>query len=120
MPENSKGSPCAARHLNHVCIAVIDIEATLDFYMLDAGQGDGLLVHCPDGKIIVIDAGNAHPVNHGELTLEPLLNQLGIDTINCLVISHADADHIGGIPHLMEHFNIELMIEGTTRKYLQI
>ena len=44
--------------------------------------------------------------------MEPLLNQLGIDTINCLVISHADADHIGGIPHLMEHFNIELMIEG--------
>ena len=40
MPENSKGSPCAARHLNHVCIAVNDIEATLDFYKTTFGTGD--------------------------------------------------------------------------------
>ena len=40
MPENSKGSPCAARHLNHVCKAVNDIEATLGFYKTTFGTGD--------------------------------------------------------------------------------
>jgi competence protein ComEC len=44
--------------------------------------------------------------------MEPLLTTLGIETIHCLVLSHADADHIGGIPHLMNRFNIEMMIEG--------
>jgi ComEC/Rec2-related protein len=49
----------------------------LDFYMLDVGQGDGMLIHYPDGKAMVIDTGNAHPVNHGRTSMEPLLTTLG-------------------------------------------
>ncbi|MCH8310031.1 MAG: VOC family protein, partial [Chloroflexi bacterium] len=40
MPENANDSPCTARHLNHVCIAVNDIEATLEFYKSTFGTRD--------------------------------------------------------------------------------
>ena len=39
MPQETENSPCTIRHLNHVCIAVNDIEDTLNFYRTVFGVG---------------------------------------------------------------------------------
>ena len=40
MSEQAEQAPCTARHINHVCIAVSDIEDTLNFYRDLFGVGD--------------------------------------------------------------------------------
>ena len=40
MSADPQASPCKARHINHVCIAVKDIEETLAFYRNVFGTGE--------------------------------------------------------------------------------
>ena len=48
MSEQSEQAPCTARHLNHVCIAVSDIEDTLKFYHDLFGVGTSEIEDLPD------------------------------------------------------------------------
>ena len=84
----------------------------LDLYMLDVGQGDSLVMRAPNGKVMVVDAGPNAPIDQGRMKVAPFLRNLGVGSIDCLVATHADADHIGGIPYLLEHFKVGLMVEG--------
>lgn len=81
---------------------------TIDFYMLDVGQGDSLVLRA-GGKTMVVDAGQK---DRGRLTVEPFLRAMNIDRIDCLVATHADADHIGGMADLVDHFPVGRFIEG--------
>ncbi|MCF8528559.1 MAG: ComEC/Rec2 family competence protein [Aquiluna sp.] len=56
----------------------------------DVGQGDALLVRS-EGRIALIDVGrDPEPI-------ESCLDNLGISHIDLLVLTHFDADHVGGI-----------------------
>jgi methylmalonyl-CoA epimerase len=48
---SSKQSICTARHLNHVCIAVRDIDASLAFYRELFGFGDAEVVDLDDQAV---------------------------------------------------------------------
>ncbi|MCH7745326.1 MAG: VOC family protein [Chloroflexi bacterium] len=48
MSEQAEQAPCTARHLNHVCIAVSDIEDTLKFYHDLFGVGNAEIEDLPD------------------------------------------------------------------------
>lgn len=88
------------------------IAAGLDLYMLDVGQGDSLVLRFPNEKIMVVDAGAGDPADQGRLKVGPFLRTLGARQIDCLVATHADFDHIGGMPYLLENFNVGLLLEG--------
>ncbi|MEN6624932.1 MAG: DNA internalization-related competence protein ComEC/Rec2 [Candidatus Sumerlaeia bacterium] len=81
---------------------------TLDLYMLDVGQGDCFVLRSA-GRTMVIDAG---PPDRGRLNIEPFLRTLNIDRIDCLVATHADADHVGGMAELVDHFKVGRFIQG--------
>ncbi|MBA3531088.1 MAG: DNA internalization-related competence protein ComEC/Rec2 [Ardenticatenales bacterium] len=78
-------------------------DGRLHLYALDVGQGDALLIVAPDGKQILIDGG-PDPV--------PLLAELGEQlppwdrTIELVILSHADADHLGGLPELLSRYRL--------------
>jgi competence protein ComEC len=84
------------------------LQGRLELTMLDVGQGDSLAVRFPNGQVMVVDAG---PPDAGQRTVGPFLERLGVRRIDTLVATHADADHIGGLPWLLEHFEIGLLIE---------
>ena len=72
-------------------------EPVMDVVFLDVGQGDATLVQTPGGRSVLIDAGLRSPyVDHGERTVLPHLRRYGIKRLDALVLTHADADHIGG------------------------
>ena len=48
MSEQAEQAPCTARHINHVCIAVSDIEDTLKFYHDLFGVGIAEIEDLPD------------------------------------------------------------------------
>lgn len=66
--------------------------------MLDVGQGDALLLENHQGKTLMIDAGPASSAR----TIADFLLARGIDRLDGLLLTHGDADHIGGAPFLLE------------------
>lgn len=92
----------------------------LDLYMLDVGQGDALVVRAPTDRVMVVDAGAGHPLQAGRNVVAPFLQCIGRRRIDCLVATHADADHIGGMPYLVRHFEIGLMLEGPDQSDSQV
>ncbi len=85
---------------------------------LDVGQGDAAVVEVPGGKVIVIDAGpQSGEYDSGERTVAPYLRRRGISQIDLLIITHPDDDHLGGIPYILEQFEVREILEsgqGTT------
>jgi len=71
--------------------------------MFDVGQGDSFLIVTPQGKHIVIDGGPSLA------TLEHLGKYMPFfdRSIELLIVTHPDADHITSIPHLLNRYTIE-------------
>lgn len=90
---------------------------TVDF--LDVGQGDCTLVRLPGGKIVLIDAGGASRdrFDMGRRTVAPFLWDRGIRRLDVVILSHYNADHAGGMPYLMRHFEIGEIWEGVGQTY---
>ncbi|MCX8024685.1 MAG: lamin tail domain-containing protein [Thermanaerothrix sp.] len=75
---------------------------------IDVGQGDSIWIHGEDQYDVLIDGG---PLSAGPTVVAHLQNQ-GIDDIDLLIISHGDADHIGGlIPILRSTYTIEAVAD---------
>ena len=77
----------------------------LRIHFLDVGQGDSTLMELPDGKILLLDGGNGTSTT--SKTILRYLNALKIDTIDYLVVSHADSDHCGGLDVVVENKKIK-------------
>ncbi len=75
---------------------------------LDVGQGDAALVDLPDGRLMVIDAGGSvgGGPDPGSRVLVPLLRARRRSRVDVFVLSHPHPDHYGGLPALLEAFEI--------------
>lgn len=79
----------------------------LEITVLDVGQGDALHIKTPSGKHVLVDAGRWSPMgNSGDRVLKPYFEYLGIHHLDAVILSHPHADHIGGLPVLMEAMSI--------------
>ena len=72
----------------------------------DVGQGDAMLVQFPNGRRLLVDAGGVTGDGRdlGERVVGPALRARGIRRVDYLLITHADADHIGGAASLVREF----------------
>lgn len=74
-----------------LCCSVSLAEMTVHF--LDVGHGDCAIIQC-DGHAMVIDGGGAGKSD----LLFSYLQALKVSTIDAVVATHPDADHVGGLP----------------------
>jgi len=78
----------------------------------DVGQGDSAFFQFPDGKTLLVDTGErSDKRDYGEQVIAPYLHREGIHKITNIVVTHAHADHIGGVPYLIQHFKVGRIIE---------
>jgi len=77
---------------------------TLSVHFLDVGQGTSILIEGPTGETMLVDSGDWSDDGEGVLAY---LDARGVDRLDYLVTSHADADHIGGHAAVIEHFETE-------------
>ena len=86
---------------------------------LDVGQGDCTIVQT-EGHNMVIDAGNN---DQGESVVSYLLEN-GIDTLDYLILTHPDADHIGGADDVLENIDVQMVlmpdVTNDTITYLEV
>ncbi|HJW84421.1 MAG TPA: MBL fold metallo-hydrolase, partial [Anaerolineae bacterium] len=77
---------------------------TLTVAFLDIGQGDSILIRTPNGSTMLIDGGNSD--RDGTEVIIPKLREWGEDRLDVMVATHPDADHIGGLPVVLESFPV--------------
>lgn len=71
-------------------------------HFIDVGQGDATFIQTPNGKTILIDAGERDMGNK----VISYIQSLGVNTIDVLIATHPHADHIGGLPEVINNFSI--------------
>lgn len=74
----------------------------MEVHFIDVGQGDSTLIKCGDHAML-IDAGD----NSKGTTVQLYLKKQGISKLDYLVLTHPDADHIGGADVIVTKFNID-------------
>jgi beta-lactamase superfamily II metal-dependent hydrolase len=79
---------------------------------LNAGQGDCCVMRLPDGKIVVVDCN----VRSANVNLLGFLEKAKIKTIDLLVLTHPDQDHVSGLPALVDAVKIRAVVDGRFRK----
>jgi competence protein ComEC len=74
--------------------------------VLDVGQGDALVIEAPNGVAVVVDAGPGGPgrLDAGERVVAPYLWWRGLLRVAATVVTHAHADHAGGMPAVRARF----------------
>ena len=76
------------------------VAGELRIHFLDVGQGDATLIELPDGKVALVDGGDSRASTAAAILRH--MNALNIDTIDYLIVTHADADHCGSLARVLE------------------
>jgi len=73
---------------------------------LDVGQGDAAFIELPEGQRVLVDGGPGGPrrFDVGERVLSPFLWNLPALRLDVIALTHADADHVGGVAAVLRHF----------------
>lgn len=81
-------------------------DRTFYAYFLDVGQGEATLIRSPEGRYVLIDTGP------GRAAYEELSRYfpLGENTIDLLIISHFDNDHIGALPMVLQSYKVNEVV----------
>lgn len=74
---------------------------------IDVGQGDSIFIKTPDGVNALIDAGNEE---YGPDVVAHL-RRLGVRRIDLVVMSHPEDDHIGGMPYVLDAFQVGAVLD---------
>ena len=69
---------------------------------LNTGNSDAILLRLDD-TVILMDTGEADDYS----TISRRLTECGIDTIDYLIISHYDNDHIGTMSQILQHYTVK-------------
>jgi competence protein ComEC len=97
----------------------------IDF--LDVGQGDAALITMPDGTTLLVDGGGRprfrSDANNsferetrsiGEAVVSEYLWWRGLDRVDYVLATHADADHIDGLNDVVRNFTVNAALVGRT------
>ncbi len=74
---------------------------------LDVGQGDSIFIEAPNGKQMLIDGGQNGRVLQKLGEVMPF----GDRSIDVVLATHADMDHVGGLSYVLDKYKISNIIE---------
>ena len=77
-----------------------DFEGKLVVNFIDVGQGDSIFLEFPNGKNMLIDAGE----NYESETVQSFINSKGYFSLDYVVGTHPHTDHIGGLRGVRKHY----------------
>jgi competence protein ComEC len=80
----------------------------------DVGKTDASLLEFPDESVMLIDGGSGGKKTGGgagRYVLAPYLWQRGIWRIDCILLTHAHEDHIGGLLYILKNFDVGTVID---------
>jgi competence protein ComEC len=84
-------------------------QTDLKVTVLDVGQASANLIEFPGGFTMMVDGGGFSDnaiFDVGARILAPILWRKKIRTVDLVVLSHANSDHLNGLLYIVEHFNV--------------
>ena len=108
----------AAKSAEQGQVAQSQQNSQLTVKVLDIGQGDAILIRVA-GQTVLVDTGDIE--NRDKMV--SYIKKEGITTIDKVIITHPHADHLGGMPGILENFKVGQIYDsgktGTTALYRQ-
>lgn len=83
-------------------------DPSLEIYFIDVGQGDSTFIVTPERKKILVDGGVSTGAFRFLAWKYRLYESFSPVTIDLLVMTHADEDHIGGLIPIISHPKIKI------------
>jgi len=74
---------------------------------LSVGAGDATLVEFPGGGVMLVDGGPPRQASQ----VDGYLHARGLRRVDIVVATHSDADHLGGIPTVLEQYDVGLAVD---------
>ncbi|WP_434106574.1 DNA internalization-related competence protein ComEC/Rec2 [Paraburkholderia caffeinilytica] len=77
---------------------------------LDIGQGTSVLVETAHHTLLFDTGPGPESTHAGERVVVPFLQAHGVTALDTLIISHADSDHSGGAPAVLDAIEVHQMV----------
>jgi beta-lactamase superfamily II metal-dependent hydrolase len=79
----------------------------LQVHVLNVGQGDAILIISPEGKSVLVDAGEA---SRAKMVIDAL-NRYNVQKLDYFIATHPHPDHIGGAAEVIKAKGVGTVIE---------
>ncbi len=80
-------------------------ERTCQLHIIAVGQGGAVLIRSPSGQNVLYDGGRAATV------VLDYLESVGVSSLDLVIASHPDADHIGGLRAVVEAYRRQFYLD---------
>jgi competence protein ComEC len=87
-------------------------EGIADVWQLEVGQGLAILVRTRHHTLLYDAGPRFGDFDLGERVVLPSLRKLGVETLDLMLISHADADHAGGARAVANGMTVKQVLSG--------
>jgi len=101
--------------------------SNMEITVLDIGQGNSTVVQTPDNNTILIDGGGFSDMSRfdtGRFIVAPFLWQHNIRSIDTVVLTHPESDHMNGLIYVLKTFTVKNLIKNQdvkhSKKYAQL
>jgi len=96
----------------------LDISQSLKVHFIDVGQGDSIFIQLPNGHNMLIDGGTTGS------GIVSYLQAHDTTVVDYLVITHPHLDHIGGLPLIIDTFDVKKIymsyVTNNTRAFINL
>jgi len=82
----------------------------LKVVFLDVGQGDAIYIEAPNSKQMLIDGGAGVEILPNLIKVMPLFDK----SIDMIIVTNPDQDHIGGLVEVLKNYTIGSIVEPGT------
>ena len=83
-----------------------DAKSSLSVDFLQTGKSDAMILRI-DGKVILIDTGDSDDYKK----ISGYLDSYGINTVDAMIITHFDNDHVGTASKIVEDYSVNKFYE---------
>lgn len=98
---------CVACVVVWVVVLRVEREGILRVAFLDVGQGDSIYIETPHGNQVLIDGGKGRVVLRELGHVMPFYDR----SIDVIIATHPDLDHIEGLPEVFERYEVGAFLE---------
>ena len=91
----------------------------VELAILDVGQGLAVNIHTSNHSLLY-DTGPrfSSEFDAGSAVIVPYLRGKGISTLDLLILSHGDIDHVGGTAAVLDKITVKSALLGSTNKHI--
>ena len=92
-------------------------QKNLEIVFFDVGNSDAILVKLPNKKQFLVDTGRANlsGASSGKTVIAEYLKAVGKKNLDAIILTHPDADHIGGCCDVLKFAKVGTVYQGCTK-----